>query len=135
MRRIVQQTGTSCGVAGVAMLARLSYRDGFRTGIALWSKEYWDGSHRTDSDELRKMLAVLGRRLCWMVKCRTWPKVPPGVVLAVQVKLPKNEWRWVVSGEGSAGAYFLDPRRSVKTIQRRDFKNARPSWYHRVTAL
>lgn len=59
IQRVVQQTGTSCGVACVAMLGRMSFRDAFATGVALWDQEYWDKSHRTDAAELRAMLAEL----------------------------------------------------------------------------
>lgn len=137
LRRIIQQTGLSCGVAAVAMLARIGYRDAFRVGTELWGKAYWEESHRTNASELREMLAALGWRLGRMVKRRTWRKVPPGALVAVQRKRKTSgdEWHWVVSAEDDTGAYFLDPRKSVKTLRRRDFKNARPSWYHRVTPL
>jgi ABC-type bacteriocin/lantibiotic exporter with double-glycine peptidase domain len=135
IQRVVQQTGTSCGVACVAMLARLSFRDAYAAGLALWGQEYWDESHRTDSSELRQMLAVLGWRLGRQVKCRIWRKVPPDALVAVQWNRSKNTWHWVVSGQDAAGPFFFDPRKNVKAIRRRAFEKARASWYHRVTAL
>jgi ABC-type bacteriocin/lantibiotic exporter with double-glycine peptidase domain len=135
MKRVVQQTGTSCGVACVAMLAHLSYRDAFAAGVALWDQEYWDTSHRTDAAELRAMLAALGWRLGRMVKCRTWSKIPTGALVAVQRKAKTNDWHWVVSGEDAKGPFFFDPRKNVKAIRRREFAKAPPSWYHSVTPL
>lgn len=130
MKRVVQQTGTSCGVACVAMLARLSYREAFKTGLALWDEEHWAGTHRTDAAELRKMLATLGWRLGRRVNCTDWHKVPPAALVAVQWKEPKNEWHWVVSAADAAGLFFFDPLKTVKTTRRRDFTKAPPSWYH-----
>ena len=117
------------------MLVRVSYQDAFRVGLELWDKEDWEGSHRTDSAELRKMLAALGWRLGRMVKCRTWRRAPPSALVAVQRKLPKDEWHWVVSDEDEEGLFFLDPRKSVKSTRRRNFDRARPSGYHRVTPI
>ena len=135
MRRVRQKTGTSCGVACVAMLAHVSFKDAFEVGLQLWGQDYWNETHRTDSAELREMLAALGWRLGRMVKCRTWRKVPPGALVAVQRKLPKNEWHWVVSHADVEGVFFFDPRLSVKANRRRDFAKAPPSWYHRVSTL
>lgn len=135
IQRVVQTTGTSCGVACVAMLARLSFRDA-KSLVSLVLKKDWNqGNHRTHASDLRAMLKPVGWRLGRQVKCRTWRKVPPEALVAVQRKLPKNEWHWVVSGVDDAGPYFFDPRKNVKAIRRRELAKARPSWYHRVTFL
>ena len=135
MKRVVQQTGTSCGVACVAMLARLSHREAFAAALATWELESWDKPHGTDSAELREILAELGWRLGRMVKCRTWRKIPPGALVAVQRKAKTDEWHWVVSGEDAKGKFFFDPRKNVKAIRRREFDKVPPSWYHHVTPL
>lgn len=135
LQRVVQKTGTSCGVACVAMLARLSFRDA-KGLVSLVLKKDWDqGNHRTYASDLRAMLKPLGWRLGRQVKCRTWRKVPPGALVAVQRKLPKNDWHWVVSGKDAKGNFFLDPRKNVKAIRRREFTQAPPSWYHHVRPL
>lgn len=135
IQRVVQKTGTSCGVACVAMLARLSFRDA-KSLVSRELKKKWDqGNHRTHASDLRAMLKPIGWRLGRQVKCRTWRKVPPGALVAVQRKLPKNDWHWVVSGEDAKGPFFFDPRKNVKTIRRREFNKAPPSWYHNVTPL
>jgi ABC-type bacteriocin/lantibiotic exporter with double-glycine peptidase domain len=133
MRRIVQQTGTSCGVACVAMLARISYREAFRTGIACFDTDHWSGTHRTDTWELREMLAALGWKLGRKVSATDWAMVPAGCLVAVQLK--KGDWHWVVSSVDSKGAFFFDPRKSVKTQRRRDFQKVSVAWYHYVRRI
>lgn len=132
MRRITQKTGTSCGVACVAMLARLSYRDAFKLGVALWGKEYWVESHRTDISELRMMLARLGWRLGRKVRCENWHRVPPGTLAAVQWNQTKDAWHWVVTATDAEGLFVFDPRATVKQKRRRDFKKLPIAWYHHV---
>lgn len=41
MRRIVQKSGTSCGVACVAMLARIDFKNAMRLGVACYDRDYW----------------------------------------------------------------------------------------------
>lgn len=134
IRRITQKTGTSCGVACVAMLSRISYRDAFRVGVACFGKAAWDESHRTDASDLRVMLAALGWRLGREVKCKAWRKIPARALVAVQKK-PKKGWHWVVSDCDSNGPFFFDPRKSVKAVRRREFKTVPVFWYHRVCQL
>ncbi|HWB02770.1 MAG TPA: hypothetical protein VG796_07070 [Verrucomicrobiales bacterium] len=134
IRRIIQKTGTSCGVACVAMLARLSYRDAFRTGILCFEASHWSSSHRTDSSELRKMLNSLGWKLGRRVSCRAWRKVPPGSLVAVHLK-KDDGWHWVVSDADDDGPFFYDPKRSIRINRRRDFSRVRVAWYHSVTGL
>lgn len=122
---------TSCGVACVAMLARLSYRDAFRVGTELWTRQSWEGNYRTDAAELRAMLAEVGWRLGRKVRCKTWRKIPSGALVAVHKKR-NNGWHWVVSDSDDEGPFFYDPRKSVKTCRRRDFQSVPPAWYHRV---
>lgn len=133
LRRIVQKTGTSCGLACVAMLARLSFREVETLAREVLPKVFAETHQRTYAKDLRKLLAILGWRLGRKVKCRTWKRVPPYALVAMQWKRLEDRWHWVVSSEDEAGPCFLDPRKQVKALRRRDFKQARPSWYHRVT--
>ncbi|MBK8093391.1 MAG: hypothetical protein IPK32_15780 [Verrucomicrobiaceae bacterium] len=132
IQRVVQQTGTSCGVACVAMLARLSFRDAHRLAHEVLKKKRKQSNQRTYPEHLRAMLKPLGLRLGRQVKCRTWRKVPPDSLVAVQWNRAKGTWHWVVSGHDAKGLFFFDPRKNVKDIRRRAFEKARPSWYHRV---
>lgn len=135
LRRIVQKTGTSCGLACVAMLARLSFRE-VETLARKKVSEIFEADHqRTYGKHLRVLLKSLGWRLGRQVKCRTWKRVPPNALVAVQWKRLEDRWHWVVSSEDESGPCFLDPRKQVKALRRRDFKQVRPSWYHRVTPL
>jgi ABC-type bacteriocin/lantibiotic exporter with double-glycine peptidase domain len=131
IRRITQQTGTSCGIACVAMLARISYREAFRAGIECYDKEHWSGTHRTTIGELRDILASLGWRLGRKVATTDWKKVPEGCLVAVHWK-EEQGWHWVVTSEDDDGAFFFDPRKSVKAYGRRDFKKVPVAWYHHV---
>jgi len=136
IRRIVQKSGTSCGVACVAMLARLSYRDAMRCGEEVFSKEEWEAGHRTLSYDLRRMLAELGWKLGYQVRCADWEKVPPDSLVAVQWKQQKGmeaTWHWVICTEDAEGRFVLDPRATVKTVKRRELQRLRLAWYHRVT--
>ena len=135
LRRIAQGTGTSCGLASVAMLARLSFREVEALAREVLPKVFTATHQRTYAKDLRVLLATLGWRLGRQVKCRTWKRVPPHALVAVQWKRGEDRWHWVVSDEDEAGPSFLDPRKQVKAPRRRDLKKVRPSWYHRVTRL
>jgi hypothetical protein len=134
LRRVMQLTGTSCGVACMAMLSGLGFHDAMRVGHEVFGKDEWEGSHRTHAADLREMMEPIGLRLGRKVSCRTWRQVPPGALVAVQCKRRNgvDEWHWVVSAVDEEGLFFFDPRRSVKAEKRRDFLRVRPSWYHRV---
>ncbi|OYV04335.1 MAG: hypothetical protein CFE26_17425, partial [Verrucomicrobiales bacterium VVV1] len=128
MRRIVQKSGNSCGVACVAMLARISFRDAFRVGVACYDKDYWSGSHATDNSELRIILAAVGYKLGREVACEDWEKVPPGSLAATQWNPKAKFWHWVVYDEDDEGGYVLDPNRAVKRNKRRDLKKMKVAW-------
>lgn len=136
IRRVKQLSGTSCGIACVAMLARLSYRDAMRCAEDLWgSKDEWD-SHRTDAAELREMLEALGWELGNRVNCEDWSKVPEACLAVVQQKKTKAGslvWHWVVGVRGRSGTVVvLDPRESVKANKRSDLSRIKLSAYHHV---
>jgi hypothetical protein len=132
MRRIVQKSGTSCGVACVAMLARISFKNAFQVGVACYDKDHWSGSHATVNNELRIMLASVGYKLGREVACDEWTKVPPGSLAATQWNQKTDFWHWVVYDEDDEGGYVLDPNPAVKRNKRRDFSRMNVSWYHRV---
>ena len=84
LRRVMQLTGTSCGVACMAMLSGLGFHDAMRVGHEVFGKDEWEGSHRTHAADLREMMEPIGLRLGRKVSCRTWRQVPPGALVAVQ---------------------------------------------------
>jgi ABC-type bacteriocin/lantibiotic exporter with double-glycine peptidase domain len=134
MRRIVQKSGTSCGVACVAMLSRMSYKDAFQLGIACYNKDHWSGYHGTVNSELRVMLAAVGYKLGREVACDDWSKVPAGSLAATQWNIKKDSWHWVVYDVDDEGGFVLDPNPAVKRNKRRDFPRMKVSCYHRVKA-
>lgn len=137
LRRIVQKTGTACGLACVAMLARLSFREVAWLTREKLPKIFASKHQRTYAKDLRVLLKALGWRLGRQVKCRTWTRIPANALVAVQWKRKQDRWHWVVSSADAQGSCFLDPRKQVKTARRRgrDLQKVRPSWYHRVTPL
>lgn len=130
MRRIIQQHGTSCGIACVAMLARISYREALAVAKELYEEGTWSKNHRTDIEDLRYILEELGWKLGRKVTTTDWEKVPPGCLVAVQWK--KGNWHWVVSAEDDEGLFFFDPRKAVEAVRRRDSSRVPVAWYHRL---
>ena len=131
-RRIVQKSGTSCGVACVAMLARFDFKNAMRLGVACFDKDSWSESHHTLAKDLRTMLVAVGYKLGREVACDDWTKVPPGSLAATQWNPKTDFWHWVVYDEDDEGGYVLDPNRSVKRNKRRDFLRMKVVSYHRV---
>lgn len=136
IRRVTQQSNTSCGIACAAMLARIRYREAL--GAHKHCKAAGDKSatHYTDIDEIREIFAHLGWRLGRKVVTKDWSKVPPDCLVAVQMKKEKDKndkWHWVVSVGQDETKGFFDPRKSVKTKRRKDFNRAPVAWYHHVS--
>lgn len=132
MHRITQQSGTSCGIACIAMLARISYNRALAVAKDLYEEGTWSEkkSHRTNIEDIRYILDELGWKLGRKMPTTDWEKVPPGCLVAVQLK--KGNWHWVVSAEDDDGLFFFDPRKAVKAAKRRDFGRVPVAWYHRL---
>jgi len=138
IRRVIQPNGTSCGLACVAMLTRLPFRDILRCAKELWEPGAWDAAHYTDAADLRCILKALGWRMGREVPGTDFSKVPHGSIAAIHKRERSNGhtyWHWVVVVHGRGGLpEVLDPRASVKAARRTDLKGIRLHAYHKVSS-
>lgn len=134
--RVIQPNGTSCGLACVAMLTRLPFRDVLRCAKELWEPGVWNGPHYTDAADLRYILKALGWRMGREVPETDFSKVPHASIGAVHKRVRPNGktyWHWVVVVHGRGGLpEVLDPRPTVKAARRTDLSRIRLHSYHQV---
>lgn len=133
VRHVRQRTGTSCGVACIAMLADVSGTAARR--ILASSLEDYD-SDVTDVPDLRAALRRFGIHLGRKVPTRTWRDAnrlrEPGLA-AVRFKRNRTgteRWHWVVVEPRRDGPIVWDPLR--RKGMRRDTENLPLAWFHHV---
>lgn len=129
LRLVRQKKGsTECGVACVAMLARITPEQAHACIHFPNSK-----NSRTTATELRKALKQYGIVLQKKVESSDWKslKQKDGVALvATRYNKDKDEWHWILFNSAGDGERFeiLDPERG-HTDQ---IRTRKMSWYHTV---
>ena len=130
--RVVQRDGTGCGIACAASLAGTSYQS-MKTAALDVIK--FDEGFYTDSNDLRKLLAVYRLRLGNQVQTIKWRHVNDVSLVCINWKPRKGTFHWVIYVPDARGGYVRDPRSSVTRAKRRDFDDMRIASYHRITPL
>ena len=134
MKPVVQLERTGCGIASVAALAGVSYRQAQRTANRL-------GIFATDSRLWSETQPV--RRLLQQYRLRgsskempfaSWSALPDLALLAVKWHREGSRafWHWVVFVREQDGVYVLDSQRALKAHVRTDFGRMRPKWFIKV---
>jgi ABC-type bacteriocin/lantibiotic exporter with double-glycine peptidase domain len=134
IRAVVQRDRTGCGVASVAALAGVSYRQAkaaaARLGIAVDDPLLW--SH---TGHVRSLLRHFGlEAAAGETPFRCWAALPAPALLAIKWHLERGRpcWHWVVFVRGPDGAAVLDPKQALRRNVRTDFGRMRPQWYIQV---
>jgi hypothetical protein len=120
MRRVRQRNRSDCGVACVAMLARVSYQQAFDTfGFAEGERRFY-----TSRVQLVNALKLLGCEVQWR-KFSSWEAVSGSAILGVNYRCNRCNFHWVAYD----GKYVRDPS-PKRPPRQRCFNRYRASgWY------
>ena len=137
MKPVVQLDRTGCGIAAVAAVAGVSYRNAKRAagrlGIAVEDPRLW-----SDTQQVRRLL----RRYRWAAAAGerpfvSWSSLPNVALLAIKWHREQGRarWHWVVFVREGKRAYVLDSKHALKRHVRTDFGRMKPKWYIPVTGM
>jgi len=131
MKRILQEDGTGCGIACIAMITGRSYQQ-IKDELIKMPGYSAKGPFYTDASELRALAKSQGVSLIKRKrKFKEWKLVPNGSILAIRFKEKNSEqeWHWVVFNRINGREFVIDPKKSIKTDQRTDFGRIKAKWY------
>lgn len=135
MKPVVQLERTGCGIASVATVARVPYRQvqrvANRLGIFAEDKRLW-----SETGYVRRLLRHYGVRTARVeVRFQSWKGLPDLALLAIKWHQVRDRafWHWVVFWRGPGGPVVLDPKLGLRTNARTDFGRIRPKWFLAVT--
>lgn len=134
MRRVLQEDSTGCGLACVAMVARVSYEE-VRAWAVCELGFSAEGPFNTDVVDLRFMLAEYGYRLSRRTVFTAYGPISPLGILGLERCGSGEEDHWAVLVKCGLDMYVLDPSPSIKAERRRDWWKLRPVSYMNVTKL
>jgi ABC-type bacteriocin/lantibiotic exporter with double-glycine peptidase domain len=130
VKPVVQLEQTGCGIAAVAMLAGVSYREmqrvANRLGIFADDSTLW-----SDTGYVRRLLKEFGIRAAnTEVPFTSWEALPGLALLAIKWHKEEDRafWHWVVFSREAYGAVVLDSKRGLRKHKRTDFGRMRPVW-------
>lgn len=137
MKPVIQAERTGCGIASVATVAGVSYREAQRAanrlGIFAEDPRLW-----SETGYVRRLLRQFGV-LASKTETRftTWRTLPRLALLAIKWHRVRGRafWHWVVFWRGPSGAVVLDSQRALRMHRRTDFGRIRPKWFIAITRI
>lgn len=137
MKPVVQLERTGCGIASVAALAGVSYRQAQRVanrlGIFADDSKLW-----SETGYVRRLLAEYGIRSARTeIPFTSWEALPDRALLAVKWHKEQNRtcWHWVVFWRGPRGPVVFDSKRALRRHVRTDFSRMKPKWFISVNLI
>ena len=131
---VIQQDPTGCGIACVAALANVTYRQAQftarRLGIFVVDPRLW-----SETASVRRLLRRYGLRVSNREEpFKSWMTLPDLALLALKWRIERGRavWHWAVFWRRPGGAMVLDSKRSLQTNRRTDFGRMKPKWYIRL---
>lgn len=131
IKPVVQLEQTGCGIAAVATIACVSYRQAQRKanwlGIVAADRRLW-----SETSHVRRLLREYRfRPASTQEPFRSWKRLPDLALLAIKWHRENGRpvWHWVVFVRDREGERVLDSKRSLKKHERKDFGRMRPKWY------
>ena len=131
MKPVVQLERTGCGIASVAALAGVRYREAQcvanRIGIFSDNPKLWSETHL-----VRRLLKEYGiRAASTSVPFTSWDALPDRALLAVKWhnEGDRASWHWVVFWRGPHGPVVFDSKRALRRHMRTDFGRMKPKWF------
>lgn len=137
MKPVVQLERTGCGIASVAALAGVSYREvqsmASRLGIFAKDSRLW-----SEAQPVRRLLKQFHLRASGKeIPFESWSALRDLALLAVKWYREEGRafWHWVVFVREQHGAYVVDSRRALKNHVRTDFGRMKPKWSIRIKGI
>jgi len=134
MKPVIQLERTGCGIAAVAAIAGVSYRQAQRTanrlGIFATDRRLW-----SETAHVRRLLQNYRLRPASIERpFRSWSSLPDLALLAIKWHREQGRqcWHWVVFVRDHDGERVLDSKQSLKHHVRTDFGRMKPKWYMAV---
>ncbi|HSA84635.1 MAG TPA: hypothetical protein VLE46_00515 [Nitrospira sp.] len=134
MKPVIQLERTGCGIAVVAAMAGVSYRQAQRTanriGIFAHDRRLW-----SETAHVRRLLREYRLRPASTEQLfRSWSSLPNLALLAIKWHREQGQpcWHWVVFVRDHDGERVLDSKQSLKHHVRKDFGRMKPKWYMAV---
>ena len=131
MKPVVQEDVTGCGIASVAMLAGVSYKQARRAagrlGISADDPRLW-----SETGPVRRLLKQYGLRASGKeTPFPSWEALPDLALLAIKWHRAGGRafWHWVVFRRGPQGPVVLDPKLALRRHVRTDFGRMKPKWF------
>ena len=131
MKPVVQLERTGCGIASVAALAGVTYKEAQqaarRLGITASDARLWSATNH-----VRRLLGRYGLRAHrGETPFISWPALPARALLAIKWHCDRGGpcWHWVVFVREQGQAYVLDSASRLKRHRRTDFGRMRPRWF------
>lgn len=131
MKPVVQLERTGCGIASVAALAGVGYREmqrvANRLGIFADDPRLW-----SETDYVRRLLEEFGiKRARTEVPFTSWEALPDLALLAVKWHRERGRpfWHWAVFWRGPYGPVVLDSKRELRNHARTDFSRMKAKWF------
>lgn len=134
MKPVIQEEISGCGIACVAVLARVSYRRAKavanRRGIFAEDERLW-----SETAYVRGLLRHFGIRTARDEQpFTTWDSLPNVALLAIKWHEVQGRpfWHWVVFARQGNGAVVFDSKRGLCQHVRTDLGRITPKWSIKV---
>lgn len=131
MNPVVQLERTGCGIASVAAIMGLSYREVQQTAESLGIIAH-DRMLLSETTYVRALLNHFGAKTpLGEIPFSSWEDLPDLALLSVKWHLEKGIpfWHWVVFVRQNGNVCVLDSKEGLRCNLRTDFGRIRPKWY------
>jgi ABC-type bacteriocin/lantibiotic exporter with double-glycine peptidase domain len=131
VKPVVQEEKTGCGIASVAAVAGVTYKEAKRAanslGIYAEDKKLW--SETVHVRALLKRFRIRASRK--QQPFRSWPSLPNLALIAIKWHQENHLpfWHWAVFVRTGDRGYVLDSKKVLRHHVRTDFWRMKPKWF------
>ncbi|MGX2029675.1 hypothetical protein [Methylocaldum gracile] len=134
MKPVIQEEITGCGIANVAALVGVTYKQAKAVanslGIFAEDRRLWSETHH-----VRTLLRQFGLDASPDESLfQSWESLPTLALLSTRWHLEQGRpfWHWAVFWRGPRGPVVLDSKKALASHVRTDFWRIRPKWFIEV---
>lgn len=131
MRPVIQEEATGCGIAAVAAVAGVTYKQARQAakvlGIVAADQRLW-----SDTAPVRRLLRRYRiAAAATETPFRSWRALPDLALLALKWHTENRRpcWHWAVFVREQDCAYVVDSKKALTQHVRSDFGRMRPKWF------